>query len=82
MNTPTIYIHRDVKLADNAQWTNRFEITSESSDRVYVVSQNKDRRHWGCSCPAWRTRRACKHLDALGLPGYERPHEAKIQEAR
>jgi hypothetical protein len=46
-----------IALPDNAQWTNRFEIRSESSNRVYVVSQNIKKRHWGCSCPGWRTRR-------------------------
>jgi hypothetical protein len=57
------------KLPDNDQWTNRFEIESESSDRIYIVSQNKKTGIWGCSCPAWRTRRYCKHLRSLGLLG-------------
>jgi len=78
----TLYIPRAVALPDNTQWTNRFNIQSETSDRVYVVAQNIKRRHWGCSCPAYRTRRHCKHLDALGLPGYERPYEAKIEAKR
>lgn len=67
-----------VMLPDNDQWENRFEIRSESSNRVYVVSQNIKKRHWGCSCPSWRTRRTCKHLQAIGLPGNERPYEAKL----
>ncbi len=79
--TTAVTLYVGSKLADNAQWTNRFEIVSESSDRVYVISQNKAKRHWACSCPAWRTRRYCKHLDTLGLPGYCRPHEAKIEAA-
>ena len=62
-------------LPDNDQWTNRFEVRSESSGRVYVVSQNKKKRHWGCSCPGWRTHRKCKHLTAIGLPVHEEPHE-------
>ena len=62
-----------VRLPDNKQWTNRFEIKSESSDRVYTVAQNKAKGHWGCSCPSWRTRRTCKHLKALGLPELEGP---------
>lgn len=65
-------------LEDNAQWKNRFEVRSETSDRVYIVSQNKARGHWGCSCPAWRTRRKCKHLRALGLPEFEKPHQVTI----
>ena len=62
-------------LPDNAQWTNRFEVRSETSDRIYIVSQHKTRRHWGCSCPGWRTRRKCKHLTTVGLPILEKPHE-------
>lgn len=66
------------RLPDNGQWTNRFEIQSESSDRVYTIAQNKKRGHWGCSCPAWRTRRKCKHLRSLGLPEFEQPSERTL----
>ena len=66
------------KLPDNGEWCNRFEIRSESSDRVYVVSQHKTKRHWGCSCPGWRSRRTCKHLGTLMLPAHERPFEVKL----
>jgi hypothetical protein len=72
---PVLRIPRGSKLPDNAQWTNRFEIRSETSNRVYVVSQHKTKRHWGCSCPRWRTTRTCKHLRALALPAHEQPHE-------
>lgn len=65
-------------LEDNAQWTNRFEVRSESSDRAYVVSQHKKKGHWGCSCPGWRTRRKCKHLASMGLPAFEVPHQVTI----
>lgn len=65
-------------LEDNKQWTNRFEVRSETSDRVYIVSQNKDKGYWGCSCPAWRTRRKCKHLRAMGLPEFEVPYQVTI----
>ena len=55
-------------LPDNDQWQNRFEIKSESSGRIYIVSQNKVSLKWACSCPAWITRRKCKHLiDGCGL---------------
>jgi hypothetical protein len=61
------------RLEDNAQWTNRFEIKSASSDRLYVVAQNKTTGEWGCSCPGWRVMRngvrKCKHLTSLGLLG-------------
>jgi uncharacterized Zn finger protein len=65
-------------LPDNGQWTNRMEIRSETSNRVYIVSQNIQKRHFACSCPGWKIHRHCKHLKALGLPGFEKPYEAKI----
>jgi hypothetical protein len=57
---------------------NRFEIHSETSNRVYVIAQHKEKKHMGCSCPAWRTRRKCKHLINLGLPCYEQPVELHL----
>lgn len=63
------------RLPDNDQWTNRMEIHSETSGRIYIVAQNKKKRHWGCSCPGWRRHRTCKHLSALGLMGKSRPME-------
>ena len=51
-----------VSLPDNAQWTNRIQIRSESSNRIYIVAQNKESGRWGCSCPAYCSRRYCKHL--------------------
>jgi uncharacterized Zn finger protein len=71
--TPEIYIPKSAALPDKNQWTNRFEIHSESSDRVYVIAQHKDLKHWGCSCPAWRVHRKCKHLASVGVPNYEKP---------
>ena len=65
-------------LPDNDQWENRFEIFSESSNRVYVISQNKRKRYWGCSCPGWKAHRNCKHLRALGLACYEKPQEIEV----
>lgn len=74
-NLPVLRIPRGTRLPDNGQWTNRFEIKSGSSNRVYVIAQHKDKRHWGCSCPGWRSHRKCTHLASLALPAYERPHE-------
>ena len=68
-----ISVNKNTILPDNAQWKNRFEIHSESSNRVYIVSQNIVKGYMGCSCPGWRRYRNCKHLTALGLPGYENP---------
>ena len=69
----TIRVNKSDMLPDNKLWKNRFEIHSASSDRVYIVSQNIDKGHMGCSCPGWRRYRTCKHLSALGLPGHEVP---------
>lgn len=73
-----VHVPRGLRLPDNDQWENRFTIRSESSNRLYTVAQHKKKRHWACSCPAWLTRRKCKHLDAIGLPNHETPFEAQI----
>jgi hypothetical protein len=57
------------------QWVNRTEIKSETSGRVYVVSQHATKRYWACSCPGWRAHRRCKHLERLGLPAGKQPFE-------
>lgn len=70
-------------LPDNKQWTNRFQIKSGSSDRLYVIAQQRADGAWGCSCPGWRHHRRCKHLtdvlkrltDLLArMPGYAQMH--------
>jgi len=57
-------------LEENKTHTNRFEIASESSNRLYVVSQSKSTGEWQCSCPGWIIKkpgkeRTCKHLRSL-----------------
>lgn len=76
---PVLRVPQSMMLPDSDQWENRFEIHSETSNRIYVIAQNKKRRHWGCSCPAYRTRRRCKHLEEIGLPTNEVPYEALIR---
>jgi hypothetical protein len=71
-----------VRLADNSHFTNRFEIKSETSDRIYVVAQSKSGRWWSCSCFGWIRHKHCKHLEALRLPGRHRPYEARIEAGR
>lgn len=66
-----------IALPDNNLWQNRFEIRSQTSDRIYIVAQNKKKRHWSCSCPGWRRYRHCKHLQIIGLPCFEKPHEVE-----
>jgi hypothetical protein len=78
-NLPEIYIPRGMTLPDSDQWQNRFEIHSESSNRVYIVAQHIKLKHWGCSCPSWRVRRYCKHLTAVGVPNNERPYEVIVK---
>lgn len=62
-------------LPDNSQYTNRFNVRSETSNSLYVVAQNKQKRHWSCSCRGWIRHRKCKHLTACGLPSFEQPYE-------
>lgn len=54
-----------ISLPDNERYTNRFNIKSASSNRLYVVAQNKSNKGWECSCPGWISRRKCKHLTTL-----------------
>ncbi len=77
-NVPVLRIPSNIALPSNDQWQFRFEIRSESSNRIYIVSQNIKKKHWGCSCPGYRTKRKCKHLEALGLPAHETPFEPRI----
>lgn len=79
MSAPALYIRQDIALEDNDQWQHRFEVRSESSNRIYIVSQHKTKKHWGCSCPGWRRFRKCKHLAALDLPAHEQPHEVSLE---
>ena len=50
------------RLPDNAQWRLRFKIRSGSSNRVYIIAQNKASNGFACSCPGWKRWRVCKHL--------------------
>jgi hypothetical protein len=82
MNTNSALVVRipagTITLPDNDQWTNRFEIHSSSSNRVYIIAQNKSGRFWGCSCFGWVRHEHCRHLDSLGLPGDHQPREARL----
>ena len=69
----SVSVKRTDALPDIAQWKNRFGIHSETSDRIYIISQNINKGHMGCSCPGWKRYRTCKHLSSLGLPGHETP---------
>jgi len=81
MSKAVLRIAKADLLPDNAVWENRFNVRSASSNRKYVVSQNKGKRHWGCSCRGWTTHRKCKHLTSLALPPYEQPYEVALEAA-
>jgi hypothetical protein len=42
---PVLHIDRSVMLPDNDQWQLRFEVKSETSDRLYTIAQNKKKKH-------------------------------------
>jgi hypothetical protein len=73
-----VNVSEDRRMPDNAQYTNRFQIKSESSDRLYTIAQSKSGLWWSCSCPGWIRHKSCKHLTAMGLPGHHRPFEATL----
>ncbi|RKR80673.1 hypothetical protein BDD43_0805 [Mucilaginibacter gracilis] len=75
---PVIRISTNIALPDTDQWQFRFNIQSESSNRLYVVAQHKKGRYWGCSCPGWKSKRHCKHLRELGIPGDQQPFEVNL----
>lgn len=75
---PTLRINKEMMLPDTDQWQFRFNIESESSNRLYIIAQHKIKRHWGCSCPGWKRYRKCKHLTALSIPNLEMPYELNL----
>jgi hypothetical protein len=68
-------------LPDTSTHVNRFEIKSQTSDRVYTIAQSKTGRWWSCSCNGWLRHKSCKHLKALGLPGQHQPFEPRRSDA-
>lgn len=67
-----------ITLADNAQWTCRFKIRSETSNRLYTIAQNKKKLHFSCSCMGFKRWRKCKHLESIGLPTDEKPFTGEL----
>lgn len=60
------------RLSRPGQWGTRIEIKSETSSRIYIVSEKLDgdgraTGTYGCSCPGWLSRRDCKHLRRMAL---------------
>lgn len=58
-------------LPDTDRFKCRFQIGSETSDRVYRISFDAapGACYWVCSCPGNIRHGNCKHLRAMGLPG-------------
>ena len=54
-----------IKLNNNKQWEERYEIRSQSSSRTYIIARNKANGTWGCSCRGWIHHGRCKHLDSF-----------------
>jgi hypothetical protein len=75
-NALVLHIPQANRLPDNAQYTNRFEIPSSSSDNVYTIAQSKSGLWWSCGCRGWIRHKNCTHLKTLGLPGNYIPFTA------
>lgn len=73
-----LHVPQSNRLPDNAQYTNRFQIRSGSSDSLYIVAQHKSGLWWSCGCRGWIRHKKCKHLEALGLPGHHVPFNATL----
>jgi hypothetical protein len=52
-------------LQDSPQWLTRFELTSSSSGKKYILGQKGDDGTLGCSCTGWTRHRKCKHTAAV-----------------
>lgn len=69
-------------LPDDTRYKCRFDIRSESSNRVYRISFDSapGALYWKCSCPGYLRTGDCKHLKAMHLPG--RKHGKSIEWAK
>jgi len=58
-------------LPDDKRFKCRFDIKSESSNRIYRISFDSapGALYWKCSCPGNIAHGVCKHLRAMNLPG-------------
>lgn len=72
-----VYVPGGEHLPDNRDYTNRFEIRSATSDRLYIVAQNKKTGMFSCSCPGWKTHRTCKHLHTIQQVGRQAAIEVR-----
>lgn len=58
-------------LPDDGRYLCRFDIRSESSDRIYRIAFDaaNGAGYWKCSCRGCIRHGQCKHLTAMGLRG-------------
>lgn len=49
-------------MPDTGTHFNRFTVESQTSSKVYVVSQRRSSGGWECGCQGWTRWRHCKHL--------------------
>ena len=56
---------------DTDRYKHRFDIRSESSNRIYRIAYDKapNTGYWTCSCPGNISHGDCKHLRSMGLIG-------------
>ena len=78
-NLPVLRVSKNAIMPDNAQWKNRFQVPSASSNKLYTIAQRKSDASWGCSCMGWIRHRNCKHLKSVGLPCFCAPYEIKLE---
>jgi hypothetical protein len=75
-----VNIPEDRRLPDTNTHINRFQIKSESSNRLYTIAQSRSGLWWSCGCPGFigHSGKQCKHMRELGLPGFHQPFEATL----
>lgn len=83
------------RLPDTQRHTCRFQIRSDSSDKLYTIAFDRAASCWQCSCPAFIFRRrgrgvdagfGCKHLNRyahlLSAPGAQETPQHRTKRVR
>jgi hypothetical protein len=70
------------KLPPSKVYSHRWEVESNTSNRLYVVSIKKEDGSFGCSCPAWKfQRKECDHLRQVRDEVYPREQLRELSDA-